>query len=444
MSDRFTRIELDTPDIDTNVFQSEGGLQVTEGNKARQINGVWHNAIGLQSTAVHRHVAKSWQDQCASFDSVLTSLERHSHTKHDIMLLESDVAVTDDPVFPSIVTLNGQLNPTPFTDNGFSSLRMFTDIPQSMISWLSEKGYHKDVVRYVNNSLTDRVEAWNASHTEPREFRLRLRHDKDGNEVVRAVCSERYGVIDNYDAMGLVRDCLQDIGQLNNVLISHLDDDGDDIFCNFLLPDEMKSYPDSDYGVGIAFRNSEIRNATLKISPFLFRAICLNGQIWGRHNGGISINKRHLGKIELDDIRADIKQSILVAITGGHAMANMMQQSQTIGIDEPLRVIAQLSRDNKLTCDQGRAWHKGYLDSKSESTGQYNDHTAFGIINGLTRSAQKYSGAMRENMEMIAGSILAPSIEADLSAISKRWGRIMSNANALDEDTVKQYQYISR
>jgi hypothetical protein len=234
------------------------------------------------------------------------------------------------------------------------------------------------------------------------------------------------------------------MGKVEDVLISHLDDDGDDLFCNFLLPDQMKSYPDSDYGVGIAFRNSEIRNATLKISPFLFRAICLNGQIWGRHNGGISINKRHLGKIELEDMKADIKQSILVAITGGHAMADLMQQSKQIEIPEPVKVIAQLSRDNKLTCEQGRSWHKGYLDSIHEKTGTSNENNAFGVINGLTRSAQRYTGSTRESIEMLAGNILAPSIESDLQAISKRWNRIIANANALDEDTVKQYQFTSR
>jgi hypothetical protein len=45
-------------------------------------------------------------------------------------------------------------------------------------------------------------------------------------------------------------------------------------------------------------------------------------------------------------------------------------------------------------------------------------------------------------METIASAILAPAIDADLQAISKRWGLISERAKSLDDDTVRQYAYI--
>jgi hypothetical protein len=95
-----------------------------------------------------------------------------------------------------------------------------------------------------------------------------------------------------------------------------------------------------------------------------------------------------------------------------------------------------------MTIAQGKLWHKGYLESLQEASGQSQERTAFGIVNGLTRSAQQYTGSTREQMETIASTILAPSINADLQAISKRWGLISETAKSLDEDTVLQYAYI--
>ena len=96
-----------------------------------------------------------------------------------------------------------------------------------------------------------------------------------------------------------------------------------------------------------------------------------------------------------------------------------------------------------MTIAQGKLWHKGYLESLQETNGHAHDHTAFGIVNGLTRSAQDYTGSTREQMETIASAILAPAIDADLQAISKRWGRINDNANDLAQKTVQQYAYVS-
>jgi hypothetical protein len=229
---------------------------------------------------------------------------------------------------------------------------------------------------------------------------------------------------------------------LNDALASHLFNDGDDIYGNILLPDYMKSEPDSDYGVGIAFKNSEIRNSTFKISPFLFRAICLNGMIWGRMNSEISVNQKHMGKIDLGDLQLQVTQAIKVALTQGNDMLTLLGYAKQVKVTNPVAVIAQLARDEKMTIEQGKLWHKGYLDSLHERHGDVHEKSAFGIINGLTRSAQDYTGASREEMETLASKILAPSIDSSLQEISKRWGLIDARANQLEEKTSRQYQFV--
>jgi hypothetical protein len=434
---RFDMLEFgDAPKAEPNkdVFSSAGGLQVREGSSAKQDdNGNWFNAIGLQSTETHRHVAKVWQDKCVSLESFYSTLKAQNENKVDVVKPESAIRLKD-----SATLLDG----TPLTKSGMNSLRLFTDIPSSMISFMEERGYNDELVKFVNDELNRREREWSNKGKESREFRVRTRHDDDGNTVARAIVSERYGVIDNLEAMEMIIDALPSKDAIKDALASHLHNDGDDMFGNLLLPDNIKSEPDSDYGVGIAFRNSEVRNSTFKVSPFLFRAICLNGMIWGRQDSSIKVNQRHMGNIDKQELREEVRRAIVVALSQGNDLLTLLGHSKHVEVKNPEQVIAQLSRDNKMTIAQGKLWHKGYLESLQEASGHAHDRTAFGIVNGLTRSAQQYTGSTREQMETIASAILAPSIDADLQAISKRWGLISERAKSLDEDTVLQYAYI--
>ena len=416
------------------VFTNAGGLQVREGSTAKQDdNGNWFNAIGLQSTETHKHVAKISQDKCVSLESFYSTLKAQDANKVDVVKAESAIRLQD-----SSTLLDG----TPLTKSGMNSLRLFTDIPSSMISFMEERGYNDELVKFVNDELNRREQDWSNKGKDSREFRVRTRHDDDGNPVARAIVSERYGVIDNLEAMEMIIDALPSKDAIKDALASHLHNDGDDMFGNLLLPDNIKSEPDSDYGVGIAFRNSEVRNSTFKVSPFLFRAICLNGMIWGRQDSSIKVNQRHMGNIDKQELREEVRRAIVVALSQGNDLLALLGHSKHVEVKNPEQVIAQLSRDNKMTIAQGKLWHKGYLESLQEASGHSHDRTAFGIVNGLTRSAQQYTGSTREQMETIASAILAPAIDADLQTISKRWGLISERAKSLDDDTVLQYAYI--
>jgi hypothetical protein len=439
MSDnRFDMLEIGdaTPKAEPNksVFQSAGGFQVREGSTAKQDdNGNWFNAIGLQSTETHRNVAKVWQDKCLSLETFYDALKKQAEGKIDVEKPESAIRLQD-----ATTLIDG----TPLTKGGINSLRQFTDIPSSMITFMQERGYDNELVKFVNDELSRREAEWNNKGKDAREFRVRTRKDDDGNQVARAIVSERYGVIDNLEAMEMIIDSLPSKSALKEALASHLFNDGDDMYGNLLIPDNMKSEPDSDYGVGIAFRNSEIRNATFKVSPFLFRAICLNGMIWGRQDSSIKVNQRHMGKIDRAELSEQVRRAITVALTQGNDLLTLMGHAKQVEVNNVGNTIAQLARDNKLTGLQGKLWHKGYIDSLQESSGHVHENTAFGIVNGLTRSAKEYNGSTREQLETVASAILAPAIDADLQAISKRWGLISERAKALDEETVKNYLYV--
>ena len=432
-------LELDDAPVkiqpNASVFTPASSLQPKEGATAKQdANGTWFNAIGLESTETHRHVAQKWQAQCTPLADLMESVNKIASTKRDIVKLESDVRLKDS------THLNDGM---PLNKTGMESLRHFIDVPSSMVSYLEDYGYTEELTRFVNDDLDRRNADWASNGKEPRNFRIRVRQNEAGDDVVRAIVSERYGVIDNHEALEMIINALP--SDISDVLASHIHHDGDDLFGNALIPDYMKSEPDSDYGVGIAFKNSEIRNSTFKVSPFLFRAICLNGMIWGRSNSEITVNQKHMGKIDLVELQQEVRHAISVALTQGNDLLTLMGYAKKVKVENPLAVIAELSRarEAKFTIEQGKAWHKGYLDSLQEAKGDVHDKSAFGIVNGLTRSAQNYTGATREHMETVASLILAPAIDSDLQAISKRWGRISANAESLPANTVQQYAYVA-
>ena len=430
-------LELDDAPVkiqpNASIFTPASSLQVAEGSTAKQdSNGAWFNAIGLESTSTHRHVAKVWQDKCTPFSDFVSAVKSQVEFKEDIVKKESEIRLKD---------ANTLIDGTPLTKSGMNSLRMFTDIPSSMISFLSERGYDEELTKFVNAELDLREKQWNDNGKDPRDFRVRTRQGNDGEQVIRAIVSERYGVIDNYSALEMIANSMP---SLEGALASHIFNDGDDIYGNVLVPDYMKSEPDSDYGVGIAFRNSEIRNSTFKISPFLFRAICLNGMIWGRENSEISVNQKHMGTIDLEKLQEQVTIAVKVALSQGNDLMTLLSLSKQVKVKDEIATIALLARDNKMTIEQGKAWHKGYLDSLSEAHGDVHEKSAFGIVNGLTRASQDYNGSTREQMETIASKILAPSIDADLQAISKRWGMIDELAKQMGEKTINQYAFVGR
>jgi len=438
MSDnRFDMLELgdEKPKVEPNqsVFTNVASLQPKEGATAKQVDGQWVNAIGLQSTASHRHVAKVWQDKCIALPEFIKTVETLAESKRDIEKPESEIRLKD---------METLVDGTMISQSGINNLRMFNGMPSTMVSYMEERGYQDELVRFMNDALYQREQEWKNKGKEPRDFRCRLRTNEAGDEYIRAVVSERYGVIDNAQVMDILRNSLP--SNIDEALASHIDHDGDDMFGNILLPDYMKSEPDSDYGVGISFKNSEIRNAAFSVSPFLFRAICLNGMIWGRANSEIKINQRHMGKIDIVELQEQVRTAIAVALTQGNDLLTLMGHSKKVKVGNVLPTIVQLARDSQdnFTIEQTKAWHKGYLDSLHERNGDVHENSAFGVVNGLTRAAQNYTGATREKMEKYASFILSPHIDSDLQAISKRWGQVSDRADNLSDKVLNQYQFV--
>tara|TARA_Y100000310_G_scaffold302024_1_gene338984 strand:- start:127 stop:1383 length:1257 start_codon:yes stop_codon:yes gene_type:complete len=406
------------------VFEQESGYSISPEAKAEQKDGAWYNALGLESTEEHRHVAKGWQEKCVPFDEFVDKQSERQQYKYDEERWIRDLEFKD-----GYLSTGEKL-----TDNALGHLCGFLDIPPYFVEKLISSG--KEIRTELASEIINKL-IQDEGKYKNRQMILRMRDD--GKPIVcRAIVSTHYGFISNADVSQMLWDALPEEGR-SNALASYLYDSGDMILGSVLLPDMMKNYPDSEYGVGISFINSEDKSRELHTNPFLFRSICSNGCQYGRRDmrKGVlsSIKKRHIGEIDLDTLKKTISSIVAVALSEGEDLFRIMGITQNVKIKNPEAIIASLTIENKLTKKEGKAWYGGYKEEPLE--------TAFGIVNGLTRAAQHYEGEEREKMEIMAGQIISPNIQSSLERIEKRWSTTNAKALQLFEDNPsKVYSYV--
>lgn len=406
------------------VFSAEQGMTV-KGRTAIDANGVYHNALGFESSAALSRVAKVWQDKCIPFVDFHNGVKRDAASKSDEARPLSWICLDNSLRLPDGCA---------FTEFGLTTLTSkYTDMPTSTVDFCRSHGYNHELATFVNDAVKSKMSSLLVEGRRAKSLLLRKRIDRSsGEEVVRMAASDRYGVADNDLMLDLLFDAFP-TAHVGEALASHACDNGDDIHGSILLPDSMKDNGDSDYGVGIAFRNSEVGKYCFEISPFLFRAICCNGLIWGRRDSTIKVNKKHLGTIDFADLRNQVNRAVQVALSEGNNLLAVLNYTKEAPVKKSMIIptIVSLSRANGLSIEEGKAWIKGF---QAEPT-----NNGFGIVNGLTRAAQRYSSATRFRLEQVGADIMTPSLDADKVAVVDKWAKIVDRAHEVSPKIMEQF-----
>ncbi len=437
------------------------------GKAGRDENGTYHNALGLESTENMHHVSVIWQNKCVPVSEFAADVKEQQRFKFDRLMgadalrLSDDLRLSDGTSF----TLNGLMTmPRNAMKQGFveylakdlgdygnvsesDAIRAKSDLAHYLNLELDHLAAKRDdvlstrlakkqgqlaepgIVPSLAKKLQAEIQDLESRLQESKKFTVRTRNDDKGNQVVRYVASERYGVINNDTVMDIISGALP--GGWGDSLASHAWNDGDSMIGNVLLPDYIKNRPDSEYGIGISFKNSEIGRYRFEICPFLFRAICLNGCIWGRSNSVIGIDKKHLGEINLDEIKMQVQEAVKLALAEGEQVLELFDITKEITVENQPQLVASLAKEFKLTIPQGRAWLNAIGDEPGE--------TVFHTIQGLTKASQSFTGDVRQTMEETAGLILAPSLTADIDAIASMWEKFSVRAESLTPEQVAVY-----
>lgn len=357
-------------------------------------------------------VNKSWWDRTLTFDQVMERAQRAAEERQDIMVPINGIkAVNDNGEFK--IQVNGS-NYTP-TDHALQQFSTRMKIPSSTI--LRELRKQDD---YDNTDASVMVAvANNAIRKLQMDKVMRLRTYTDG--TLRAVVTDRYAPIDNRWYLEVINEFLPDCRY------SHWNSDEDTIYGNVLLPNTLMDYgqdEDSDYGGMLSLGNCEIGKRRLSQHPSIFRSICFNGNIWGQVEGK-AIKRRHIGDINLDDMKRAIAENIeyQLPILPNIIRTFLETKSMKANNTSMMRVIAATVDSMPITKAQGAEIYNQWNTHESEF------QSLFGVINAITRAGQLYDGATNVAFDTIAGEL---SIYDD-----NKWNRLLKKAESYDSKEIE-------
>jgi hypothetical protein len=384
---------------------------VTEGSFVRGLVG--HTGTGF---AENTHIHKDWWAKTESYDTVMEKTQTAIDNREDVMVKAGQVVCTVNNDVMQFTTADGR-SFTP-TDHCLEQFSIRTKVPSSSVMRELRKidGYDEqdaDLMARLGNNALRRIDP-------DKEFRIRTYTDG----TARAFVTDKYAPIDNRWYLETLREFLPE-GRF-----SHWRGDEDTIYGNILLPDSIMDYgqdDDTDYGGMVSVGNCEIGKRRITQTPSLFRAICMNGCIWGQTKGK-DISKVHRGKIDLDSLKVLIAENIeyQLSILPDGIRKFLDTRTQSLNDANVKGVIAAVANDYKLTKKQATESLEQYLAHETH------EQNMFGVINAITRAGQVFDNDSWVRLDEVGGMLM------DTSA--SRWTNILARAKTYtDKDFEKVY-----
>ena len=260
--------------------------------------------------------------------------------------------------------------------------------------------------------LDNNVNTWLQGEDEHRLVRT-----LDGK--VRAVLSDRYRRLDNYDLAEHVLPILQWLPGME--LVSHELTETRMYLKAVTSKLEFEVVPGDIVQAGVAISNSEVGHGTLSVQPLLYRLVCRNGLILPDQ----SLRKTHVGRVlaeELDAVRVfkddtlraddkafflkvrDVVEAAVSEATFRHAALKLQRTLQVPLTGDPVKSVEVLA-DRYGMNDPERAGVLRHLIAEGHLSG-------YGLVNAVTHYSQEVEDYDRATeFEIIGGKLidLSPS-----------------------------------
>lgn len=354
-----------------------------------------------------KHVSKKWYDKCISYDVGLKKMAEDRANTEDIKcsLMEIIPHVENDKFCLMHLKTGKMFKPTEYAMEQLGNwIGAGTLYPNKLYG--GDKG-DADTLRYIT------MNGWRKLGVD-KQFLFRTR--KDG--TLRAMLSSQYLEVDNEWFIESLKKIIP------GGMLSHWKGDSDTVYGNVLIPDTIRAETDSDYGGMLSISNCEIGSRRLSTSPSIFRAICMNGCIWGQTKGE-TFERRHRGKLDMVDLFKRIKENLMIQIPLLPQGIEKLLGTRSLGWDgaEMKPLFAQVAIDHNFSKVQARSVMKTWGEAESEN------RNMFGVINSITRYGQTQSNSAWVEMDQIAGNLTKYGSKPDM------WDSLTSRAKSL---TVKQ------
>jgi hypothetical protein len=255
------------------------------------------------------------------------------------------------------------------------------------------------------------LRAVNVNHWMKNDPAKRMVRTMDGD--VRAMMSDRYRALDNFDLATAVLPELQKVPEMQ-IISTELTESR--MYIKALFP-----RIEGDVGLndpvqsGIVISNSEIGKGSLRVEPLVYRLVCLNGMI-----SGYSQKKYHIGKAigmdgEASEIYRDetvqqndkafwmaVQDTVRAAVDQSGFDKIVAEMKRTKGMlmeADPVTVIERAAKKFSLTEGEGKSVLTHLIEG--------GDLNGFGLLNALTRTSQDVEDYDRATeFERMGGQII--------------------------------------
>lgn len=364
------------------------------------------------------NVSQVWYDKTISFEQGLEQLSNQVAEREDIEENLTDAVIGVEPSGGIGVGIDGRTFMP--TLHALLQLSTWLDVPHTMVKWyLSPKVGQNGKVKFTRDTVDTELVV--------RALRNGMRHVKSDKSMLfrtyqdgtlRAVLSDRYAIIDNRWYLETLQDLLPE-GRL-----SHWSGDADTLYGNVLIPDTMRQETDSGYGGMLSVGNCEIGIRLLEQYPSIFRHICMNGCIWDRSKGNI-LTQVHRGNVNLDDLRIEICNNVHKQIPLMQSAVDRFLSMRDRKVTGKLsKLFACIAKENGFTNEQANATIQEWLQNEKS------DRNAFGVINAITRTGQKFDNVTWLDFDILAGKIMNLSNDG--------WLALNTRADNLDDKVVEK------
>lgn len=341
------------------------------------------------------HVSQKWLDRCKPISAAIESITRQVTQDYSIVL--GELFFIQDSKGVQFLTQGHVLKLDEYAIGQFCNL---VELPRAVF-----KHYNSEILA----RQTILLDCLSQARKENPERKLVLRTQSG---TIYGVVTPSYSPIANVDFLEILGDIIPD------GLVSHDTSTPFGLFCNILIPDTLRNESDSDYGGMVRVTNSEIGRSSLSVLPSIFRAICMNGNVWGSQDG-MKYSRKHVG-ISLFELKKELAQCVHDQIPLVDYHIRSLLDSHKLKLETTIdKVIVQSVLDN--------GWNSDFcIDISSEWLKYSNEKTCFGVIDGITRAAQNQSNEVWSSAENFAGSILSP----------KNWESLNRRASILTNDDI--------
>ena len=302
------------------------------------------------------------------FESLIKKANVIQSMCKDDVIPVSDLTMTDDL----------KLNSMDLSTNATGQLCGKLGVPS--------KYFNKLVDANQNKLAAENINVW--MKEDKRKFMLR---QYDGH--IRGVLSGSYSI---YDAPEILESVQEVFGtkqfKLKGSFIN------EERLHVRLVENEMLPIDGEDLFAGITLDSSDIGRSGLAVRFFIYKQVCTNGLIIAKSNAKV-FTQKHIG-ITHDEFKAGLEDGLknFEAIKTG--VIEMIENTHKIPVAADLETITDKIKDATKLSDEDIEQVTYLMASKYEPT-------QWGLINGITEVAQKFTLERRLELETIAGNMLA-------------------------------------